>query len=413
MLHRMSMIILMEVKTMIDQNDFLSEIISRIEPRIIAARRHIHKNPELSFNEYNTMNYICKFLDEIDVDYKSGIAGTGVVATIKGTKPSNKSLTLLLRADMDALPIMETTDKPYASVNKGVMHACGHDAHTAILLGVCEILNMIKDKFSGYVKIVFQPGEETTGGAKPLIDAGVLDNPNVDACLALHMDPDLNVGTIRIKPGSLYASPDDFKITIKGRGGHGAEPQNCIDPIHISAHIINALMTIVSREINPFDEAVISIGTINSGTASNIIPETAEITGTARSLNNDVRETLKKRIGEISNSICNTFGAECDYEFIELFPPLINDEQLSNKLYSSACNVLGDKNCILGGSATMAGEDFSYFTQKVPSVLFKLGCRNEEKGIVNPLHSSRFDIDEASLKCGVSVFLGFVLDYLN
>lgn len=394
-------------------NDFIFKLISRVEDKMIKAREHLHKNPELSFREYNTMEYICAYLSSLGIPFKSGIAGTGVVAEIQGEKPSQNPLCLLIRADMDALPILETSSKPYASTNEGVMHACGHDGHTAILLGVCEALNIIKDKFSGCVKLVFQPGEETTGGAKPMIDEGILENPKVDACLALHMDSDLDTGIIRIKSGSLYASPDDFKITVIGKGGHAAEPQNCIDPILISANIITELSALVEREIRPLDDAVVTVGAVHSGTATNIIPDTAEIIGTARSLTNSVRATLKNRIGEIANSVCAAFGASCEYEFTELFPPLINDEELSKKLYSTAVDILGEENCVFGGNYTMAGEDFAYFTQKVPSVLFKLGCRNEDKGIVNPLHHSSFDIDEDCLKVGAAVFVGFALDFLN
>lgn len=393
-------------------NEYIKSLISDAEPKLISIRRYLHANPELSFEEYNTQKYICSYLDNIGIEYTE-MVGTGVAALIKGSKVSDNPRTLLIRADIDALPIKEQSNKEYSSNNNGIMHACGHDAHTAILLGVCEILNNIRESFSGCVKLVFQPGEETTGGAKPMIDAGVLSDPKVDACVALHVDPDINTGSIRIKPGSLYASPDDFSITITGRGGHGAEPHNCIDPINISAHIITALMTLVSREINPFDEAVVSIGSIHSGTATNIIPDTAVIRGTARSLTNEIRTALKTRIGEIANSVCSAYGAKCDYEFVELFPPLINDELVAKQIYSSAIKALGEDKCIWGGKATMAGEDFAYFTQEAPSALFKLGCRNEDLGIIHPLHHSSFDIDEACLGVGVTAFVGFALDFLN
>lgn len=394
----------------------ISAIADDIEQKVIKARRYLHTNPELSFQEKNTMDYICGYLNDLNLSYVSGIAGTGVAVTIKGEKKDASgrlSKTLLIRADMDALPISEVSDKSYASQNSGIMHACGHDAHTAILLGVCEILNRLKTEFSGCVKLVFQPGEETSGGAEPMISEGILRNPDVDACVALHVDPDLESGTIRVKSGSLYASPDDFKITVIGRGGHGAEPHNCVDPIAVSANVISALMTLVSREINPFDEAVVTIGSIHAGSASNIIPDKVEMTGTARSLTNEVRQYLKQRIGELADGICRAHGAVCEYEFTELFPPLINDDKLAKKLYNSACRSIGADNCIFGGAATMAGEDFSYFSQRVPSVLFKLGCRNERMGIVNPIHHQSFDIDESCLKCGMKVFTGFVLDFLN
>ena len=393
----------------------ISEQINRIEAELIENRRYIHMHPELSFREYNTSSFIQKKLDEMGIKYVSGIAENGICAYIYGNKniefESMKSI--LIRADMDALPIDEVSDKPYKSQNKNVMHACGHDAHVAVLLGVCKVLNNFKDKFGGVVKAVFQPGEETSGGALPMIEEGVLENPHTDVCVALHCDSDLDCGTIRVKPGSLYASPDDFRITVKGKGGHGAEPHNCIDPIMISASIIQALNNLISRETDPFDNAVISVGSIHGGSATNIIPDSVEIQGTARSLTNEVRGFLKRRIGETAEGICKTFGAECEYEYTELFPPLINDEKLAEDVYDSACRSIGKDKCVWGGAPTMAGEDFSYFSQNRPSVLFKLGCRNKSLGIVSPIHHSSFDIDENCLKTGVKVFVGFVLDYLN
>lgn len=396
-------------------NSEISEQINRIEAELKENRRYIHMHPELSFREYNTSSFIQKKLDEMGIKYVSGIAENGICAYIYGNKniefESMKSI--LIRADMDALPIDEVSDKPYKSQNKNVMHACGHDAHVAVLLGVCKVLNNFKDKFGGVVKAVFQPGEETSGGALPMIEEGVLENPHTDVCVALHCDSDLDCGTIRVKPGSLYASPDDFRITVKGKGGHGAEPHNCIDPIMISASIIQALNNLISRETDPFDNAVISVGSIHGGSATNIIPDSVEIQGTARSLTNEVRGFLKRRIGETAEGICKTFGAECEYEYTELFPPLINDEKLAEDVYDSACRSIGKDKCVWGGAPTMAGEDFSYFSQNRPSVLFKLGCRNKSLGIVSPIHHSSFDIDENCLKTGVKVFVGFVLDYLN
>lgn len=396
-------------------NSEISEQINRIEAELKENRRYIHMHPELSFREYNTSSFIQKKLDEMGIKYVSGIAENGICAYIYGNKniESESMKSILIRADMDALPIDEVSDKPYKSQNKNVMHACGHDAHVAVLLGVCKVLNNFKDKFGGVVKAVFQPGEETSGGALPMIEEGVLENPHTDVCVALHCDSDLDCGTIRVKPGSLYASPDDFRITVKGKGGHGAEPHNCIDPIMISASIIQALNNLISRETDPFDNAVISVGSIHGGSATNIIPDSVEIQGTARSLTNEVRGFLKKRIGETAEGICKTFGAECEYEYTELFPPLINDEKLVEDVYDSACRSIGKDKCVWGGAPTMAGEDFSYFSQNRPSVLFKLGCRNKSLGIVSPIHHSSFDIDENCLKTGVKVFVGFVLDYLN
>ena len=334
-----------------------------------------------------------------------------MVAIIKGEKYTENEKTLLIRADIDALPITETSDKEYKSQNDGVMHACGHDAHAAILLGACELINSFRNEFSGYVKFVFQPGEETDGGAEPMISEGILENPSVDACIALHIEPEILTGGIQVKPGSFYASPDDFSIKVIGKGGHAARPHNCINPISVAAKIITALSDFACEEENA--EAIVSVGKIDAGFASNIIPSTAEIIGTARSLTNEVRSYLKCKIGEIANSICKEYGASCEYKFIELYPPLINDNILSERLYNIAKDYIDIDKSVFGGNATMLGEDFAYFAQKVPSVLFKLGCRNEEKGIINPLHSDSFDIDENCLKIGVELFSAFALDFLN
>ena len=389
-------------------NQFLKRA-KELESQLQTDRRYLHQHAEAGEDLPNTTRYVMERLREIGLT-PTEICPSGVTALIEGAKPGK---VLLLRADMDALPIDEVSDKPYKSQNKNVMHACGHDAHVAVLLGVCKVLNNFKDKFGGVVKAVFQPGEETSGGALPMIEEGVLENPHTDVCVALHCDSDLDCGTIRVKPGSLYASPDDFRITVKGKGGHGAEPHNCIDPIMISASIIQALNNLISRETDPFDNAVISVGSIHGGSATNIIPDSVEIQGTARSLTNEVRSFLKRRIGETAEGICKTFGAECEYEYTELFPPLINDEKLAEDVYDSACRSIGKDKCVWGGAPTMAGEDFSYFSQNRPSVLFKLGCRNKSLGIVSLIHHSSFDIDENCLKTGVKVFVGFVLDYLN
>ncbi len=381
----------------------------KLKAQIVNDRRTIHQNPELSFNEFTTMEYVCNRFDSMGIAYKSGIAGTGILAEIEGKNPGK---CLLIRADMDALPLEEKGDKEYLSKNKGIMHACGHDAHTAILINTAEILLNLREYFNGTVKFLFQPGEETTGGAEPMINEGVLDSPRVDACIALHVDSDLDVGTMRVKDGPVYASPDDFNITIHGRGGHGAEPHLAIDPIVVSSQIINQLQTIVSRSVDPFDEAVVTIGAINAGYANNIIPDTAKLLGTARTLTNEMRSFVSEKIQTIVKNTCEMYGATYEYEFIKLFPPLINNMEIARWLFESAKNCLGEENCIWGGRPTMAGEDFAYFSQNVPSAIFKLGCRNEAKGITAPIHNPYFDIDEECLKYGVAIFSEFALRFL-
>lgn len=381
-----------------------------LQEQLTADRRHIHKNPELSFQETETMKYICHRLDRLNIPYKKGIAGTGVLAEVRGREGGK---CLLIRADMDALALEEKRESVYRSVKPGVMHACGHDAHTAILLSTCELLQNHRLEFRGTVKFAFQPGEETTGGAEPMIEEGILENPKVDACIALHMDSDLDTGTMRIKPGSMYASPDDFAIIILGRGGHGAEPQHAVDPILVAAQIITQLQSVISRNVDPFEEAVITIGSIHAGHASNVIPDTAELLGTARSLTNEMRVFLSERIQAVVKTVCECYGAAYEYRFIKLFPPLINDAEIAARLLESGRRCLGTEHCIWGGLPTMAGEDFAYFSQSVPSALFKLGCRSTAKGITAPIHNPLFDIDEDCLPNGVAVFTDFALEFLR
>lgn len=376
----------------------------------LSDRRYLHMYPELSFNEKNTMNYICSRLDKIGVKYRAGIANTGILAQIDGTKPGK---CLLIRADMDALPVDEKNNYEYKSIYPGIMHACGHDIHTAILLNTCEVLCNLRDKIKGTVKFAFQPGEETSGGAKPMIADGILENPKVDAAVALHVEPELQTGKIRVKKGALYASPDDFYIEIYGKGAHGAEPQNSIDPIVIAAEIVLKLQTIVSRTISPFDKAVVSVGSIHAGDATNVIPDTARISGTARSLSEEIRNKLEKHIGEITKCVCDSYGADFDYRFERLYPPLVNDVEICELLKKSANRCLGNTNCICGGSATMAGEDFAYFCKEVPAALFKLGCGYLDNNSYMPIHSPLFDPDEKCIKYGIEIFTDFAVHYLG
>ncbi len=382
----------------------------KLQPQLVKDRRHLHRHPEVSFEETNTMDYICNRLEVMGISYQRGDGKTGIVAQIDSGKPGK---CLLIRADIDALPIEETRESEYKSQNPGVMHACGHDGHTAILLNTCSLLSQLKDGWRGIVKFAFQQGEETTGGAEPMMQAGILENPKVDACIALHMDTDLETGTMRVKAGPMYASPDDFAITIHGKGGHGAEPHLAIDPIVIAAQIITEIQTIVSRTVDPFEEAVITIGSVHAGHAPNVIPDNAKLLGTARSFTNEMRTYLSEKIHAVVEHVCAVYGAKYTYEFIKLFPPLQNDEDIAKGVLESGKRCLGEKNCIWGGRPTMAGEDFAYFTQAVPSAIFKLGCRNEKRGIIAPLHNSDFDIDEDSLQYGVAIFTDFALRFLG
>lgn len=390
--------------------DILQEM-TDFEDKLIKRRRYLHQNPELSGQETGTMRYICAELDKMQISYHAGIAGTGVVAELGAEKHGGR--VLAIRADMDALPIHEESGVPYSSCHANIMHACGHDAHTAVLLTVCEYLKKNQEKLNGKVKFLFQPLEETTGGAEPMIAEGVLKNPDVDACIALHVDPELECGKARVKPGTAYGSPDDFEIIIHGKSGHGAQPELCIDPILTAAHVICTLQSIVSRRIDPLESAVVTIGSVHGGTCSNAVPESVTLVGTARAATNEIRCLLEKEIGKIVKGVCEATGAKYEYRFIRLFPPLINDEGIARRLHNSSARILGEKNAVWGGKATMAGEDFAYFTQAVSGAIFKLGCRNRKEGITAPLHNKRFQIDEKCLKYGAAILADFAIDFLN
>ncbi len=390
--------------------DKITELSERQRERLISDRREIHKFPETEFEEFKTQKYITSRLDELGLSYETGIAKTGTLVTIKGRENGR---TILLRADIDALDIMEQGEAEYKSVIDGKMHACGHDAHTAVMLGVCSVLAELKDEISGTVKIVFQPAEEGQGGAEPMIAEGVMENPRVDACLALHTEPELECGKIRVKSGAMYGSPDEFEIIIKGKSGHGAEPHLCVDPILVSAQVIVALQSVVSRRISPFESAVVSLCSICGGTNTNVIPDSVRILGTARSQSSEVRNKLPIFIEDTVKGICSAFGAEYEMKFSMMFPPLINSEEMADVVRASAVRQIGEENTVFGGSSTMAGEDFAYFANAAPSAIFKLGVGNKKKGIVYPLHNSKFDIDEDSLVVGVKVMTDAVFEYLS
>ncbi len=392
-------------------NNIQSKILSLIkeeEGNIINYRRHIHMNPELSFNEEKTAEYICNILDEINVPYIKNIGNTYGVMAFIGKRESEEAI--LIRADMDALPVFECTNREYASKVNGVMHACGHDCHTAILLGTIKVLKKLENEINGLVKFVFQPGEETDGGAEIMINEGVLENPKVSAAIALHTDPLVDCGKINIKDGPLYASPDEFDIIIKGKGGHGAEPELCINPIVVASEIIKELTNLTDKNTDSENMRVVSICSAHSGNTTNVIPDSASITGTARAMTTKMRDFLELEIENIVKKVTEKYDVKYTYDFRKMFPPLINDKTVAEKIYNSAKTYLKD-NAIYGGEHTMAGEDFSYFAQSVPSALFKLGCKNEKKSVNAPLHSSHFDIDEECMKYGVMIFSDFAIRY--
>lgn len=386
---------------------FLGES-DKIEEEIIKIRRKIHANPELGYEEKNTSKLIKDFLKSNDIEYKE-VAHTGVYGIIRGKGEK----TVALRADMDALPITEKNICEYSSKNPGKMHACGHDAHTAILLGAAKILNLNKDKIHGNVVLLFEPAEETVGGAREMIKENVLCSPKVDGIIGLHVNEQINCGEIGIKSGVVNAASNPFHIIITGKGGHGAHPEDTVDPVVIAANVITALQSVVSREIPPVDPAVITIGSIHGGTAGNIIPEDVEISGIIRTMKSEHREYVKKRLIEIVNGITNSMRGSCKIDIEESYPCLYNDKNMEDILRRSAEKVIGRDKIIELQSPSMGVESFAYFSMEKPAAFYFLGCRNEKKGIIHPAHGNLFDIDEDCLKIGAAIQASAVVEFLD
>ncbi len=365
---------------------------------IVAIRRHIHSHPELSFTEYQTANYIAKLLRELGLDPEEGIAKTGVAAVIKGKNPGKK--VIALRADIDALPIKEANDVDYKSKNEGIMHACGHDAHTSSLLGTAHILNQIKDEFEGTVKLIFQPGEEKApGGASLMIKDGVLQNPAPESILGQHVMPLIPVGKIGFKEGIYMASADEIYMTVKGKGGHGAMPDRNIDPVLIASHIIVALQQIVSRNATPTIPSVLSFGKVIAEGATNVIPDEVKIEGTFRTLNEDWRREAKVKIKKMAEGIATSMGGECEFHFLDGYPFLYNNEELTRRNKEFAIEYMGEEN-VIDLDVWMAAEDFAFYSQEIDACFYRLGVRNESKGITSNVHTPTFNIDEDALEIG-------------
>ncbi len=390
-------------------SDAVKEKIAEMRDWLIETRRTIHMNPELGFEEVETSRLIAGYLEKFGLQVKTGMAKTGVIGLLKGGNPGK---TVAIRADMDALPMEEANQVPYRSRVKGKMHACGHDAHVTILLGVARLFSSLANQVQGNIKWVFQPAEEGGGGGRVLTEEGVLENPKVDAIFGAHLFPDLKIGSVGIHEKEGLAATDRFVIKMIGRGAHGAYPHLSRDPITAVGHLITQINTIVSRSISPLDSAVITIGKVSGGTAFNIIPDEAEILGTVRSLTQKVREELKSRMEQVTQGVAKSFGMEYDFDFQYGYPALINDPEMSRLVAAACAKGIGKEN-VESIRPSMGGEDFAYYLQKVPGSFFRLGCRNEEKGIANPFHSSRFDIDEDVLPFGVEMFARIIDEYLG
>ena len=383
-------------------------------PGVVADRRHLHEHPELAFEEYETAKFVEERLRQLGVeDIQTGIDNsTGITALVRGNKGEGK--VALIRADMDALPILEENAVEYVSQNPGVMHACGHDAHTAMLLAIARILMDRRDEFAGAVKLLFQPAEELPpGGAIGMIKAGVLENPHVDAVFGMHVSSSLEAGKIGLRPaGPGCAAADRFRITIQGKGGHAARPQAAIDPVVIGSQIVMALQTLVSRETDPMDAAVVSTTAFLAGDAFNVIPDTAELRGTVRTLTEEVRQKIAKRLPEIAEGIGKAGRAEIKVDWYWGYPSIQNDASIIEFVREASIEALGEEN-VVESPLGMGGEDFAYFTLERPGCFYNVGTRNEEKGITWGHHHPRFDVEEEGMSAGIASMTTAVLKYLN
>ena len=377
---------------------------------VVANRRHLHANPELSFHETNTSAFIAGKLDELGLTYQR-MADNGLVALIKGEKPSGS--VVALRADMDALPITEANEVPYKSQNTGVMHACGHDAHTSSLLGTAKILTDLKSQFGGTIKLIFQPAEEKLpGGASLMIKEGVLENPKPQAVLGQHVMPFIDAGKVGFRAGKYMASTDEIYVTVKGKGGHGAQPQMNIDPVMITAQMLTALQQVVSRFADPKNPSVLSFGKVIANGATNVIPNEVYLEGTFRTMDEKWRDEAHRRMKKMAEGIAEAMGGSCDFNIMKGYPFLINEEKLTAATRSNAVDYLGKEN-VLDLDIWMAAEDFAYYSQVADSCFYRLGTRNESRGITSSVHTPTFDVEEDAFKISTGLMAYLALKQLG
>lgn len=378
---------------------------------VVAIRRHLHQHPELSYQEEQTGRYIAAQLEAMGIPFEHGIAENGVVGLIRGRNDSRK--VVALRADIDALPITEANEVPYKSTKEGIMHACGHDVHTSSLLGAARILHTLKDEFDGTIKLIFQPAEERLpGGASIMIREGVLENPRPESIIGQHVHPPLEVGKIGMKAGQYMASADELYVTVKGKGGHGALPMDCIDPVVITAHIITALQQIVSRNADPGTPSVLTFGHIAStGGATNVIPNEVKLQGTFRTMNETWRFGAHQRMKKMAESIAEGMGGSCEFDIQVGYPVLHNHEALTEKTRARAEAYLGKEN-VVDLPIRMTAEDFAYYSQEMPACFYRLGTGNPAKGITSPIHTNTFDVDEDCLALSTGLMAWLALQEL-
>jgi amidohydrolase len=378
---------------------------------VVVMRRHIHAHPELSYKEFNTARYVVAQLKSFGLNPAEGVATTGVVAEIKGNNPEKK--TVALRADMDALPITEANDVSYKSQNPGVMHACGHDVHTASLLGTARILHELRNYFDGTIRLIFQPGEEKNpGGASYMIKEGVLKNPVPSSIIGQHVFPLLPAGKIGFREGMYMASSDELYLKVIGKGGHGAAPELAIDPIVIASHIILALQQVISRNASPRQPTVLTFGRIIGEGATNIIPNEVTIAGTFRAMNETWRKEGLARITKMAELVAESMGGKCEIEISHGYPCLQNDPSVTRRIRQAAIDYVGKEN-VVEIDVTLGSEDFAYYSQVIPASFYRLGTRNEQKGITSYVHTPTFNIDEDALSIGPGLMAWMALKELE
>jgi amidohydrolase len=388
----------------------VSPEVAQLTESMIDLRRILHQWPELGFQEKRTSALVAERLQALGIEVRTGVAQTGVLGTLRG---NGAGKTVLLRADMDGLPIEEASGAPYASQNHGVMHACGHDGHTAILLTTARVLAQRRQQFAGTVKFAFQPAEELPpGGAKEMIEEGVLEHPRVDATFGLHLWNGLPVGKIGVDEGPIMASVDRFDIVIKGIGSHGAYPHTGVDPIVVGSHVVAALQTVVSREVPPLAPVVVTVGTFQGGTAFNVIPSHVELSGTVRTVDTRIRDEMPVRLERIVRGITSGMRAECSFNYAFGYPVTVNDVSRAQFARRVAGTIVGDGNVVSAGM-TMGAEDMSYFLNAVPGCYLRLGSGNPNHGVIHPHHSALFNFDEAALPIGVELLTQLTLAYLS
>jgi len=389
----------------------IKEIIESSFENLVEWREHLHANPELSFQEEETSAFVVSKLEEMNIPYESGIAGTGIVALIKGRNPERQCIAL--RADLDALPIIEENDVPYKSKIEGVMHACGHDVHTTCLLGAAKVLTTLKDDFEGTIKLIFQPGEELLpGGASIMIKEGVLENPKVDKIVALHVFPSMDVGRVGFRPGQYMAACDELYLTVKGKGGHAALPHQYNNPVMIIAELLPKLETYLNSLSDERSPYVFAFGKLQAEGATNVIPETAKADGTLRTMDEKWRTMVHQKLERFVTDFLSSNNADGQLHIAKGYPSLINDETLTKRSMQSAVDYLGAEN-VEEMDVRMTAEDFAFYSQKIPACFFRLGVRNEAIGIVYGVHHPKFDIDKNALKVGAGLMAHLALKALD